>query len=719
MPTREEQLALAQAELEMRRRQSQSQQEEQKPSFKERAAQVYRGAGQLAAEFNTGVAALLPRPIGDAIYGVGTSRAAAFPQGSAPSSPVGAGMRYAGTALPLAVGAVSAGTNIASTAMSRPGIFRSILKDISETAMRSPGIFYGSEAAGAFGAGALGEAVRQDGGGPIAQTGAEIVGGLTLGGATSAIPRSIRSGREAILTNLLPMTEEGGMIRAARQTQARAGGAESAEALAPRLENVPEGVTPAQWIGDERLMAQEARLLADNPEMSNIVRRDLQEARLAAQNALRDEFGAPRSRQDWERVVLESVAPEGSVISAGQSDEMLNQAYESFAPLYDSAKGFAAPSAGLRDELVGAAQDEAVLATPQERRAITGWLNNQVRAFTDKMTANELTTDDLLELRSRIRDERRLQSRRGNMERADLLGSAEGEVTARLEQSLPEDVLTTLRATDSQYRKYKVVESALYNAGDQTLTPDQLSQAIRMGGLTSQSRYARGVDEATQEMRRLAMGGRSTEEILGDPVRASLFVRNLSDTDKRAVQADFVNTLITRAQGQSVGSTDGGVPFISGQKLIQDLRDNRGVMTNLGMSQSEISRLNTMARDIRTMEQKSPAAVAQLFEDGPATVMQLAAALIGAKSGQRAAGNGLGSSLVLAQFMSNRARTALANLTSDEAARIMRDAATDPDLYRALLTKDVTDRPELRQRAQYLESWLLASLAEKATIEEQ
>jgi hypothetical protein len=301
-----------------------------------------------------------------------------------------------------------------------------------------------------------------------------------------------------------------------------------------------------------------------------------------------------------------------------------------------------------------------------------------------------------------------------NMERADLLSSAESVLTQRIEDSLPEDVRDILRAADSQYRKYKVVENAIFSAGDRNLTPEQLSESIRMGGLTTQSQYARGQDPAVQELRELALSGRSTEEVLGDPQRAALFVRGLDNDGKKAVQADFINTLFNRAAGQAMDATDAGVAFVSGRQLIKDIQENRQVMQSLGMSDDEIGRTFRMAREISIMEKKPPAAVGALFEDGPSSLMELAAALVGSKQGQAISGGGLGSSLVMAQYMSNRARRLLSGFTSNEAAELMKNAATDPILYRAMLRKDVNGAVA-RQDAAYLESWILASAMDKAT----
>ena len=325
-------------------------------------------------------------------------------------------------------------------------------------------------------------------------------------------------------------------------------------------------------------------------------------------------------------------------------------------------------------------------------------------------------SDVLLDLRSAIRDERRLQTSRGRDERADLLGSAEAVLTKRIQEGLPEGAVDILNQADSQYRKYKVIERAIFDAADSNLTPEDISRAIQQGNLTTDSRYARGADETTQELRGMAMSGRSTEEVLGDPQRAKLFVRGVEGEDLRAVHADFTDTLFNRAM--SAEATDSGQGFLSGEKLLRDLSENAEVMKSLGMSDKQIANLRYIGENILAMGKKPPEAVNNLFEDGPASILQLVAAISGAKSGQRMAGQGMGSSLVLAQFMSNKARSTLASLTSNEAERLMKDAVTDPELYKALLTRKLESQAAMRERAAYLESWLLASAFDKASNEE-
>jgi hypothetical protein len=701
------QLALARAEKERRDRMAANAESElgEKSTFMDKASAAGNYGLNIINEVNRGLISYLPESVRSKFEEAGVGVETDLSE-----TAVGGAARMVGGAAPFAFAAPAAGS-VGAPSVVRPGVFKGIIDDISRFAVNHPKLYFGGELAGAAGAGAAGQVADNEGAGPGGQLAAEAAGGLVTGGLATVGPRSLRALREGVKSNLFPMTEEGGSIRAARQMQERVGGPERAQEAAQRLEEIPGDITPARWIGDERLLAQEARILEDNPELAARVRSDLEDAHLAAQESLQDMFGQPRTRQDWERSVLERVTPEGTIIESGMTDDMLDQAYQSFTPYYDQAKGQTISAAGLQRGLTEAPLDENIIASDAEREAIQKWIANQFTAFKDSIVDGEIVSDELLSLRSKIRDQRRAQSKRGNEERADLLGAVENEITARLESGLPDEAVEILRQTDDQYRKYKVVENAIYNSGDSNLTPEQLSQSIRMGGLTSQSRYARGADEATQELRRLALAGRSTEEVLGDPQRAAMFVRDLTDIEQRAVHADFAQTLFNRAK--SAKATESGIPLLSGEKLTKDLQANREVMQSLGMDAQDMLRLNGIASQLRAAERKSPEAVDRLFEDGPATILQLAATLAGAKSGQRMAGRGLGSSLVLAQFMSNRARQTLANLTSNEAERLMEDAVTDPKLYRALLTRGTADRPQMRENAQYLESWLLASAFNK------
>jgi hypothetical protein len=655
-------------------------------------------ATNLVNEANRGMMEFLPAGLREKMEGVGVGVETDFSNTAG-----GRGTRFVSQGATMAMPLIRMG-NVGPQLYKNAGMIRSFVDDLAKTAVNYPKTFFGAEAAGSFGAGALGKIAEDGGSGEIGQLGAEVVGGMTLGGFASAAPRSLRALREGFQANILPFTEQGGMIRAARQTQARAGGSEEAGKLAETLDTLPEGVSPAQWIGNERLMGQEARLLADNPQLENLVKGELQEARLIAQEELQNAFGKARNRQDWEVAVLNRVTPEGFKVSPAMTDDMLDEAHKSFGPLYDTAKGYPVDTTNLKESLINSPNSPEIMAVNPERETVSNWLKTRLTAYD---IGDTVETDVLLDLRSKVRGERRLQAKRGNGERADLLGAAEATLTKRIDESLPGEVREVLRATDSQYRRYKVVENAIFDAGDSNLTPADLSRSIQQGGLTTDSRYARGVDADTQELRQAALVGRSTEELLGDPQRAERIVRGLSEEERRIIHADFADTLFNRAT--SAEATESGIGLLSGEKLLRDIVENRDVMKGLHMEDADINRLQYMGEKILAMSKKSPQAVTELFEDGPANLLQLAAALAGAKGGQRIAGGGMGSSLVLAQYMSNKARNNLAKLTSDEAGRLMKDAATDPDLYRAILTTSTIGKDTARQRARYLEAWLLSS----------
>lgn len=684
-------------------------------SFGDRMRGFRDTTADVVNEVNRGLLFLLPSQAREQLNKIGVGV-----ETELSGTPVGRGLNVAGASLPFAVAPVvggSVGASLTPNLSKISGTFKTLIDDIAKYATANPKTYLSGEAVSAAGAGTLGETIRQEGGGPAAQLAGEVVGSLA-GGPITALPRTARAARESINANLLPMTEEGGSIRAARQMQERAGGPEAAAQAAQRLESIPEGVTPAQWIGDERLMAQEARLLRDNPELENIVRAELMDARIAAQESLLDSFGQPRTRQQWEVSVLNRVTPEDFQVTPGQTDEMLNQAYKSFEPLYDGAKGHPIPINGISNAIKAAPNTPDIMATNFEREVVDKWLASRLTAYGNKLSGPEVDSEVLLKLRSDIRNERRLQTQRGRDERADLLGAAESVLTQRIQEGLPEGAVDILRQADSQYRKYKVVENAIFNAADSNLTPEDMTRAIQQGGLATVSQYARGVDETVQELRRVAMSGRSTEEVLGDPQRAELFVRGLTDSDRAAVHADFVDVLYNRAKSQT-DVTPAGVPYIDGQKLLTDVMENKDVMRSLGMTNDEINKLSYMGEQMLAMSKRSPESVAQLFEDGPASILQLAAALGGAKTGQRMAGQGLGSSLVIAQYMSNKARGTLASLTSNEAERLMKDAATDPKLYGALLTKSVLTPQKMRERAAYMESWLMGVSLNRLQDDEQ
>lgn len=200
------------------------------------------------------------------------------------------------------------------------------------------------------------------------------------------------------------------------------------------------------------------------------------------------------AQSDFQRVAIEKAAVPGTKITPAEPHEMLTQAYMSFEPLYDQAKGIDVHTAGLADSFSNAAKDRGVQATDATRSSTADWLDNQIT----QIKPNDIGAVDsaqLLKLRSGIRTQIRKNRLSGSPDKADsadLLENAEQSVTQSLEQQLPPDALDALRAADAQYGTYKVIENAVAKAKDNPngFTPENLSQAIKEA--TEKGAYARG-----------------------------------------------------------------------------------------------------------------------------------------------------------------------------------------------------------------------------------
>jgi hypothetical protein len=661
-------------------------------------------ANRYATAINTGVFSILPPQAQKKLqdWGITLPRE---PEGALESGLVGIGQ-----ALPLAAGGVAGLT--AKTAApwlsglaaqgGVKGTAAAIGQDIAKTAATRPGLFWGAETAGAFGAGAASGSVDSDS--PITRQIAGMAGGILGGMAPAAAPGI---GRRAIET-FLPFTKAGGELRAARQMQERA---VNPELAAQRALEAPEGVTPARATGEETLMAQEARILADAPpSVSQRVQEDLLRAQSNVEESLVGLYGKPRVGKEWEKAVMERVAAPGTKIEPGSTARMLDDAYNSFTPLYDKARNISIPTEGLVNSFSKAIRDPDILAGNSQRALIKNWFSSQYNnLIKTKSTDGVVDSGDLLELRSAVRGKMRDYGRattEDSKQYRDILQNVEAELTKTLETQLSGSPLNALRTADGQYRQYKIIEDAVFKSGDGAFTPERMAESIRLAS-SSKSGYARGVNAVEQELRLLAQSGRQVADVLGDPAAASALVRDFNPLQLRPIKASFIDTALqaTRKVDRTPGSE--GREFISGTDLKVFLKQNQSTAKALKFSDKELARLNRMANELIVMERRTPEAVSQLFDDGPATFLQLGATLIGAKGGQRAAGGGLGSSLVLASFMAKKARENLARLTSDKATELLNQAVTDKKLYAALLTKPTDSAKQVKEAVKTLNAWFV------------
>lgn len=596
-------------------------------------------------------------------------------------------------------------------------------QEVLQTAQRNPALFAAGELAGGAGSElgqqAAGSIAEDSGMGETGQQVAEGIGALFGGLGGGVLPQaagaSAGAATRGIQRHLLPFTEGGARSRASGQMQRRVVDADDPqrddvlEAAAQAAEASPEGVTPARATGEEGLMAQEARVLEDNPSLRRGVEGDLEGAQAGAEDELRGLFGEPVTREQWTQNVMERVAAPGARVESGDTDNMLSDAFDSYREAYAPFREEPVNPEGIGQAIDDAIQNPDLFVGDQARGEARRWIEGQLSTLSRRAGEDgSVTSGDLLELRQNIRARQR-DLGRSQTERAQearqVLDGVEDQVTNVLETNLPEGMAGDLRALDNRYREFKIVEDAVFRGGEGGLDPRRVSEAIRRGS-SSRGQFARGDQE---DLRQTALQGMTGEQLLQDPERAARAMRGLSDEAKRPVQAEVTQSLMRRAQSADAE----GRPVLSGRDFKRNVVENRDALQRAGFSEEDIGRMDEIADRLVTIQRQSPTAVSRLLEDRPAAVLDLAAAIVGARHGQDIAGGGMGASLVLAQYFSKAARNLVGRMTSNTAEKLLTDATTDPQLYAALLRGPDSTTKQRRDSARLLQGWLLENAAEQ------
>ena len=695
------------------------QEPERDTSLRGRAARAGEAVGQAAIDINTGLVSAVPGLRG--LVGGTIGRA----PGVEAETPVGTALEYVGAGAGMAAGglgamglrgagsAADATRRLAQTAVPQQG-FRAGARRMADRAVdfvrANPGTFAAGEIGGAAGAGLVAHEMPEN-------MPAQVLAGA-VGGSLPAVAQGV--GRGTVNT-LARITEPFSRTGAERSTARRLQGLVEDPDIAARsvLEGV-EGVTPAARTGERRLMALEARIREDFPQLDRRLREDLVEASAATRRALLDETGRPQSDVEWRRSSLQSIAPPGTEINAGLSDEMLSQAYDSFQPLYGAARGHPITPAlqidqtsqiSLPERMRASVRDPSIYASPEAVSTAERFLVDQAQGVLRRADTPEgITSDALLEMRHNIRQaSREARDRSGGPDREArrLLAAAERNLTDLLERQLPPDAVESLRLGDSHYGRYKVFEDAVYRAGDNELTADNLSAAIRSATRTP-SMYARGTSVDETQMRSLVQAGRDPGRLIGNPALAARAVRDTDEAGRAVIHSNFLDELQRRAYVSDQFAPD-GTPLVDGARLQTLIRENEGVLRAMRMDSGKVSRLKRLAHDIETTQRAPTETLAKMFDDGPETVLELIAAYTGARTGGRMGGD-IGSGILLANFMSNLNRRALRVLFNDKRSEVLREAIDNPELYRALLVRPTDPIPRQERAAQQIMSWMFPSV---------
>lgn len=512
---------------------------------------------------------------------------------------------------------------------------------------------------------------------PGAETIGATGGGMFGGSVASAIPATAARGgaiASRFAEDLLPTTEWSAMNRAARQLQRDTADPEGAARLALEAR---DPITGAQATGESGLMARQAAIEREFPG----TRADVQTRRQRAVDELTESFsmlqGQPIERGDWQRRMIQAAAPEGSTISRGDPDKMMAEAYAAFDPGYRFIDNLPMPMVGLSERVEAAVTAPGIYGGEEAVARAMPWLSSRLA----NLDGDVVTAGDIRRIRTEIRDTRRRVDNRADK---DVLDAAEDALTQHLNENIVDpEIVQRLQNLDHQYRKHVVLTDAFART-DRGATPETMIGAIQTS--LSPGQFARGEAAGLDDLRALARLGQSSRTVMGKPDEARLMIRDLPDPDKQTFRAGFVNELMADAR-----RTGEGADFIDGSQLLAAIRREGPTLDAMGFTATDKARMTDIANRLMTVQRNPEAVAAQIYEDGPSNVVQLVTALIGAKGGQRLAGQGLGSSLVLASFGSRLMRNAVSTVFSDASIDVLVKASQPTregrELYAALLTR--------------------------------
>jgi hypothetical protein len=237
----------------------------------------------------------------------------------------------------------------------------------------------------------------------------------------------------------------------------------------------------------------------------------------------------------WQGVVLKKALPPGMKdLPKGSLSDQLDAVYKGFEPAYAAVKGdlvypaihmggngiplqTLGKNVGAFDRAVG---DPAVLADDATRGMVKRLLDNQLSLLPQRKGAvGQVPVENLLKMRSNIRDAVRGAVRQQRYDAADLLGNAEDAVTQAIESQVSPKTSAALRAADQQYRVYKIVEDAVSRAGDSPsgFQPSHLTASLKAA--TDKGAFARGGGGVLRDLSRT---GSSVFESVTPPTGARL-----------------------------------------------------------------------------------------------------------------------------------------------------------------------------------------------------
>jgi hypothetical protein len=228
-------------------------------------------------------------------------------------------------------------------------------------------------------------------------------------------------------------------------------------------------------------------------------------------------------RQYQATIIGKGAAPGAPPIKPSENiSDMLQQAYDSYKPLYDQANGFP-----VSPKIMNTTGPDVPLSSAFQTAAKAPGVPKSLQASENEWLQDRLTqlpqnpqSEDLLQLRSDIRQRARTANLKSDTDSghvANINGRADQAVTQALNSQLPPEPLAALQSADSNYGNYKIIENAVAKSKDNLagLTPQKLSQAIY--DAVPDAAYARG---GGGPLRDLAQAGTEVFQNVSPPTGA-------------------------------------------------------------------------------------------------------------------------------------------------------------------------------------------------------
>lgn len=306
--------------------------------------------------------------------------------------------------------------------------------------------------------------------------------GVLAGAAEGAVQGAVAAGPDDRLSGLAMGAATGGALPSAKRMAQLLGRGAPMTPNARRLTQRGVELTPGQ-MNPEGSLAMVEEVLQGVPVIGTRIKQAREQGWAQTQNLIAKEAAPP------------GYTPQ----PRNDANVMFRDLVEAYDDAYEIGKGYPMlpvirPDKGPDVPLTKALQvPRGAVGTDEGRAYAASVLTNELSSL--RGLGVKLQSDDLLDMRSRIRTEIRNLKKMQNapVGAEGILESAEQKITAALDSQLPSGVKDKIRAIDAKYGNFKVVENALNRAKDRPegFTPAQFSQAVREG-TPSRMGYAAG-----------------------------------------------------------------------------------------------------------------------------------------------------------------------------------------------------------------------------------